>query len=294
MADFSVDQSVQQSLQESIDTEDLVVIDSGLEAVAAGLGIEDSAGRFRILDLDSGQQGLPDQIEIVRTSPNDLVPSRVYGLGPGIDGMFLGGNDDVNAQGNSGDNVMTGSGGRNFLTGGAGNDTVLGGAGDDFVASTTGADSVGGGSGNDIVYGGSGNDTLTGGTGNDILEGASESDSLLGGDGNDYLDGGSEGDILDGGAGNDTLIGGSGNDTLTGGEGADVFVFTADSGSIDRITDFEVGVDVIQVVGENTTADQLVNDAVVSGSDTIIYLSDGSTITVVGVTGIDVDWFVVS
>ncbi|MCC0065299.1 MAG: M10 family metallopeptidase C-terminal domain-containing protein [Defluviimonas sp.] len=51
---------------------------------------------------------------------------------------------------------------------------------------------------------------------------------------------------LSGGAGNDVLRDGTGADTLTGGTGADIFVLTAD-GADDRITDFEVGVDRIDL-----------------------------------------------
>ncbi len=56
-------------------------------------------------------------------------------------------------------------------------------------------------------------------------------------------------DRLDGGAGDDVLIGMGGNDTLTGGAGRDTFVFSvarADEGR-DRITDFELGRDVLEL-----------------------------------------------
>ena len=51
------------------------------------------------------------------------------------------------------------------------------------------------------------------------------------------------GSTLAGGAGNDTLIGGRGDEVLTGGAGADTFSFPAEPWSPNRITDFTVGVD---------------------------------------------------
>ncbi len=66
---------------------------------------------------------------------------------------------------------------------------------------------------------------------------------------NDYLTGTARNDTLDGGAGNDVLVGGAGNDSLAGGSGADRFVFerTWERNGTDTITDFEVGVDVLDL-----------------------------------------------
>src|SRR5690349_14241534 len=90
---------------------------------------------------------------------------------------------------------------------------------------------------------------LIGTADNDTLKGGAGADSLSGGDGNDVLDGAGGGDTLDGGAGNDTLQGGHGGDVLTGGAGADVFLMdghvTASETSVDRITDFTHGEDML-------------------------------------------------
>ncbi|MEL7183939.1 MAG: DUF4214 domain-containing protein, partial [Pseudomonadota bacterium] len=66
--------------------------------------------------------------------------------------------------------------------------------------------------------------------------------ALTGGLANDTLTGGTGNDQLRGGAGDDVLIDGAGQDDLEGGEGADVFVLVQD-GANDRIVDFELGVD---------------------------------------------------
>jgi Ca2+-binding RTX toxin-like protein len=72
------------------------------------------------------------------------------------------------------------------------------------------------------------------------------------------VDGLESGDLLQGGAGantlygtirSDVITGGAGNDTMTGGPGADLFRYLAPNQEQDSITDFQPGVDKIQVVG---------------------------------------------
>ena len=136
--------------------------------------------------------------------------------------------------------------------GGAGNDYLQGGGADDYFEGDGGQDTLIGNAGADSLSGGSNNDTLIGGDGDDTLAGGAADDKLKGGDQDDLLDGGNGNDTLIGGRGEDTLIGGSGQDSLTGGADADVFQFlsaseTPASGSRDRILDFELGVDLIDV-----------------------------------------------
>ena len=78
----------------------------------------------------------------------------------------------------------------------------------------------------------------------DNLDGGFDADAIYGLAGND---------ILQGSSGDDTILGASGNDTLTGGAGEDSFVFelgdqgTVDTPAQDTITDFEVGVDHLDI-----------------------------------------------
>lgn len=66
--------------------------------------------------------------------------------------------------------------------------------------------------------------------------------------GDDFLYLGAGDDVIDGGAGNDTLYGRAGTDTLTGGTGADIFAVTKfDQGTTDTITDFENGIDRLDI-----------------------------------------------
>ena len=105
--------------------------------------------------------------------------------------------------------------------------------------------------GDDTIFGGDGNDQLYGEIGDDDLFGGADHDTLVGGAGYDLLDGGLGDDVLDGGDDSDTLIGGLGSDILTGGDGFDVFVFSPEdsliNGDIDRITDFDVNQDRIDL-----------------------------------------------
>lgn len=156
------------------------------------------------------------------------------------------GNDTIGA--GAGDDVAWGEDGDDFVSGGAGNDTLYGGAGNDGMSGSFGSDLMEGGPGDDNMGGGFGRDTLFGGSGNDTIGAGPDDDLLYGLAGNDFLAGGPGNDRLFGGDGNDRLNGGDGNDVLTGGAGADVFVFTVwTAGESDRITDFENGIDRIQL-----------------------------------------------
>ncbi len=149
--------------------------------------------------------------------------------------IYIGTEGDDGKVGSRGDDLLYGSSGNDKLHGGAGADTILGGDGDD------------------TLDGGSGDDLLDGGRGDDTISGGFDYDTLHGGAGNDRLDGDEGNDTLDGGAGNDRLDGGTGVNRLKGGAGADIFRMSwgANYATNDvvnnTITDFEVGVDRIEI-----------------------------------------------
>ena len=89
-----------------------------------------------------------------------------------------------------------------------------------------------------------------------LLEG---NDRFAGGDGNDTALGGAGDDTLQGGMANDLLDGGDDNDLLQGGAGYDTFVFATGYGS-DTITDFEDGIDVIDISGLGPVAQAFFGD----------------------------------
>ncbi len=107
------------------------------------------------------------------------------------------------------------------------------------------------------INGSNANNTLTGTASNDIINGLGGNDTITGLAGNDTLDGGTGNDNLNGGDGNDVLFGDAGADTMTGGAGLDVFRYTDITQSLttvigrDTITDFQVGIDKIDVSAIN-------------------------------------------
>ncbi len=123
-------------------------------------------------------------------------------------------------------------------------EVVKTGSGDDVIYGNAARNLLAGGRGDDVIYGGTGNDKLKGNGGHDRLYGGNGDDRLLGGGGRDRLFGGDGDDYLDGGPG---------RDKLTGGAGADVFVFRANS-NLDRVLDFEVGTDHVDVDGPGLVA----------------------------------------
>jgi serralysin len=186
------------------------------------------------------------------------------------------GADTIN--GNSGHDVIRETGGANYLRGDEGSDTITGGADFDDINGNMGDDSASGGAGNDWVVGGKDNDRLNGDTGDDIVYGNIGNDTCDGGVGNDLIRGGQDNDSLQGGPGADWISGDRGNDTMTGGSGADVFHSFGDAG-IDRVTDFNLAEgDSVQLdAGTVYTVSQ-------SGQDTVIDMTGGGQMTLVGIT----------
>jgi Ca2+-binding RTX toxin-like protein len=118
---------------------------------------------------------------------------------------------------------------------------------------TTSEDRITGDSSDNSLSGTTGNDSIYGKMGKDSLEGLDGDDILSGNVDDDYLSGGDGGDILLGGQGSDVLVGGLGRDVLMGdafaeGIGSDTFVIAAGEGP-DRITDFQLGEDLIGLSG---------------------------------------------
>ncbi|WP_319826022.1 calcium-binding protein [Thalassovita sp.] len=196
--------------------------------------------------------------------------------GPGdAPGTGTPGDDDGTPDQGSGDAPGTatvpGGGQSGVQSGGAGDDTLTGGDGKDKIRVGAGDDEIDGADGNDRLLGQKGNDTLSGGNGNDRLKGHSGDDSLDGGDGNDRLKGN---------GGDDTLDGGNGSDHYHGGQGADVFIFAPD-GAVDKIHDYEDGIDLIDVsaYGFSGVADFL-STATEEGGDVYIELAAGDVLII--------------
>ncbi|MEQ8331625.1 calcium-binding protein [Nisaea sp.] len=190
--------------------------------------------------------------------------------------ISLGAEDDTLAGGGGNDTVGS-AWGEDIVYGNQGNDYVFGGGGMDTLYGGQGDDTAFGGNDNDVVYGNKGNDTLSGGENDDVLFGGQDDDVVYGNSGNDSLDGNLGDDSLLGGDGNDLIAGGSGNDTLVGGDGADSFVFAFGGGS-DRVEDYQSGSDSLLF------EDGLTYTATETGGNTVLALSDGGTVTLIGIS----------
>jgi Ca2+-binding RTX toxin-like protein len=238
-----------------------------------------------------------------------------YDIAPG------GGNDTVVADGSgtvsggTGPNIVFSDspGGENVINSYGDADTIVAGQGA-VTVNAHGADPLvyggsgqlvymGGAPGSPTVAGGTGRETLYAGPGQDLtyLDGsntATGANILAAGAGNETLDasGAQHGVDLAAGCGsvdligshgNDVFFGGSGAATMTGGGGSDAFVFgntAGHTGGTDIITDFG-GTDNFVLVGYGAAAAQTaLNAATVAGGNTMVKLSDNTTITFLGVS----------
>ena len=203
------------------DDDDLLVS----QAVFVGTGKDDVYHGTAAADVASGKGGA----------------DKLYGAG-GADEMY-GNRGADQLVGQSGNDQLYGNGGDDRLYGNGGDDRLYGEAGKDRLEGGGGDDDLYGGLHNDVLLGGAGADLLNGNGGADLLNGNGGADKLLGRGGDDKLFGGGGDDKLFGEAGDDQLDGGKGSDRLEGGAGADRFGFTSLDGQVDRVTDYEVGTD---------------------------------------------------
>lgn len=116
-------------------------------------------------------------------------------------------------------------------------------------------------------------------------------DKLLGGYGADTMNGLGGNDTLEGSNGDDTLNGNAGTDVLRGGDGADLFVFNAGEGGRDRVEDFQVGLDRLQLnpaSGYAPTAAEGVDAGGARGT-WVTWGAGNDTAFLAGVTGVGAD-----
>ena len=198
--------------------------------------------------------------------------------GSGNDSLDGGAGDDRSFGGLGADTIVDDSGASNYLCGDEGNDLLQGGSGFHDINGNMGNDTVNAGSGDSWAVGGRDNDSLSGGAGQNLVYGNLGNDTCDGGGGNDTLRGGQDSDVVLGGDGADFVSGDKGDDTMSGGAGADIFHTFGDAG-VDRVLDFSLADgDRIQVdPGTQFTTSQI-------GADTVISMTGGGQMTLVGVT----------
>jgi hypothetical protein len=195
--------------------------------------IEDLEATIDTTGLEVGRYTL--FVESADAEGNYGVPTAVFLdvlEAPTANATVFDGNAEVDRfVGGSGSDVIYGRSGNDVLAGGEGDDLIIGGDGDDLLRGDHNTSSSGGRQGgDDVIYGGRGSDRISGKGGDDKL----------------YGDAGD--DVLYGDAGDDLLWGGAGSDRLDGGEGRDTFAIGVGGGT-DYVQDFEVGTDLIGLVG---------------------------------------------
>ena len=237
-----------------------------------------------------------------------------------------GGSGQDHLFGDDGDDVLYGNADSDHMLGGTGNDFLAGNAGEDVIDGGDGNDTINGGLDDDVLDGGAGNDVFQGGLGFNVIDGGSGIDTvsyadrgsvfvdltytsdvfgkmegfetdddiivnvenIAGSFDSDYLAATAGANRLRGNDGDDFLYGRGGADRLNGGDGADTFFYNTANEGGDRIADFVIGTDKLQIVSDNfggidaaniATAFQFNQSGLASGSGPKIVMDwDGADI----------------
>jgi serralysin len=257
-----------------------------------------------------------------------LTNSAPYGVGNSQNNIIYGNSAFNELQGLGGDDTLYGGDDFDLLYGQDDNDFLYGQVGDDALIGGNGNDLLDGGVGVDYLLGGGGNDSYyvdhvgdypieSPGGGTDIIYAsisytitANVEELVLTGSAlhangngeNNTLRGNNLSNEIRGFGGDDRLIGGGATDFLYGGTGADTFVYLAASdaapAALDAIMDFEIGVDIIDLMAVRTGSSDTFQ-LIESGGNTFLHVdlggdgNDDMLINIFGVTGVtanDIFW----
>ncbi|HQS18686.1 M10 family metallopeptidase [Reyranella sp.] len=193
---------------------------AGDDRMAGGLG-DDAYYVDSLLDV---------VVEAANAGRDKVFASLSFVLGTNVEDLTLTGTANINATGNTLNNVLVGNTGNNVLDGGAGDDTMAGGLGDDTYYVDTVLDVVleDANAGRDQVFAGVG--YVLGANVEDLTLTGTASIDALGNALNNILVGNSGNNVLDGTAGDDTMAGGSGDDTYYVDTLLDVVIEEANAG----------------------------------------------------------------
>ncbi|HEY8192105.1 MAG TPA: calcium-binding protein, partial [Alphaproteobacteria bacterium] len=231
--------------------------------------------------------------ELAGEGTDTIQSSVTYTASNNVENLTLTGAGNINATGNTLNNILTGNTGNNILNGGTGTDTMTGGTGNDTYV----VDNVG-----DVV-------TESAGEGTDIIQSsvsytiATNVETLTltgttninatGNAANNTLNGNTGNNIIDGGAGNDTMAGGTGNDTYIVDSATDVVTEAAGAGTdtIQTSVTFTMSNNVENMIltggaAINATGNTLANTITGNGADNTISGGTGAD-TMIGGAGND-------
>jgi Ca2+-binding RTX toxin-like protein len=232
---------------------------AGNDTLDGGAGIDTLLGgsgndTYIINDNDIITENLNEGIDTVQSS-------ITWTLGANLENLSLTGTVDINATGNTLNNIFIGNSGTNIFSGGTGNDTYyIDDSKDDIIENLN--------EGTDIVFA-SIDWTLASNIENLTLTGTAI--EAKGNELNNTLMGNSSNNTIYGFAGNDILNGGAGDDTLIGGLGNDIYIVDSTK---DIITEAEVlndGTDTVEssvtwTLGNNIENLKLTGTANINGT----------------------------
>lgn len=123
----------------------------------------------------------------------------------------------------------------------------------------------------------------------DDLRGDGNNNGIYGNTGNDQIFGRGGDDKLNGAEGDDMINGQAGNDLLIGGVGADIFKFDIANAGDDVITDFQSGIDTIQLSAATGIISFAELETYVSkqDEDMRIDLEEGGSILILGANALE-------
>jgi Ca2+-binding RTX toxin-like protein len=220
--------------------------------------------------------------------------------------LILSGTNDV-ADGGAGNDYIQVSGSSNTVNPGSGNDaitiasnndTVIAGSGSDTISVFGDANAITGSGGPSVLTVVGTNDTVVGGSGNAVISVTGDGAMVTGGSAPDTINVFGNNGAITGGSGPDTINVFGAGDSVTAGSGNDsIGVFGSTSFTfVDRANiyaDTVVGFD--QAAGDRihlTGTDTVATTTLVNGgTDTLITLSDNSTILLKGITHVDNSFF---
>jgi Ca2+-binding RTX toxin-like protein len=236
--------------------DDTLIGGGGIDAFGGSLGADiiNGGGNVDVLSYENSAAGVT--IDLTKASAQ----------GGGGDGAGDVISNIENLIGSVFHDDLTGDALDNLIVGGKGNDTIDGGGGKDTVSY----------SGSQFGVNVDLTEILQGGVGDAAGDELTNIENVIGSGQGDHIIGDAGHNVLDGGGGSDLLIGGAGNDTMTGGSGTDVYGWLDTIAGKDTITDFDSGVDVLDVSDLLNGFDPLTSDA----ADFVRFLQSGGNTTV--------------